>query len=81
MEKKPRREGGINFRHFLPPHSRNLEIIRVNDYASLFLFLTTLQAIRADPVEDSSPTFYKQQIRDNIRLQQFSIDCRKKFRY
>lgn len=37
-------------------------------------------AIRADPVEDSSPIFYKQLMRDNIGLQQVSIDCRKKLR-
>ena len=70
----------FNLSHFLPLHSRNLEILRVDDYASLFLFLITLQAIRADPVEDSSPIFYKQQMRDNIGLQQVSIDCRKKLR-
>lgn len=45
--KKPRPEGGIDFSRFLPPHSRNSEILRAYDYASLFLFLKLIQAIRA----------------------------------
>ena len=44
---KPRCEGGTNFGQFLLPHSRNSETLGVDDYASPFLFLIIIHAVRA----------------------------------